>query len=105
MVDANGCSSPLTRDVLVVNYPKFFTPNDDTYNDTWNISGLQEQKDAKIFIFDRYGKLIKQIYPSGKGWDGTFNGEPLPSDDYWFLVEFTENFQSKEFRAHFSLKR
>lgn len=105
VVDANGCSSPLTRDVLVVNYPKFFTPNDDTYNDTWNISGLQEQKDAKIFIFDRYGKLIKQIYPSGKGWDGTFNGEPLPSDDYWFLVEFTENFQSKEFKAHFSLKR
>lgn len=105
VVDANGCSSPLTRDVLVVNYPKFFTPNDDTYNDTWNISGLQEQKDAKIFIFNRYGKLIKQIYPSGKGWDGTFNGEPLPSDDYWFLVEFTENFQSKEFKAHFSLKR
>lgn len=105
VVDANGCSSPLTRDILVVNYPKFFTPNDDTYNDTWNISGLQEQKDAKIFIFDRYGKLIKQIYPSGQGWDGTFNGEPLPSDDYWFLVEFTENFQSKEFKAHFSLKR
>lgn len=105
VVDANGCSSPLTRDVLVVNYPKFFTPNDDTYNDTWNISGLQEQKDAKIFIFDRYGKLIKQIYPSGQGWDGTYNGALLPSDDYWFLVEFTENFQSKEFKAHFSLKR
>jgi gliding motility-associated-like protein len=105
VVDANGCSNPLTRDVLVVNYPKFFTPNDDTYNDTWNISGLQEQKDAKIFIFDRYGKLIKQISPSGQGWDGTYNGAPLPSDDYWFLVEFTENFQSKEFKAHFSLKR
>ncbi|WP_298223226.1 T9SS type B sorting domain-containing protein [Flavobacterium sp.] len=105
VVDANGCSSPLTRDVLVINYPKFFTPNEDGYNNTWNISGLQEQLNAKIFIFDRYGKLLKQINPSGDGWNGTFNGRPLPADDYWFSVDYEENGQPKNFKAHFALKR
>jgi valyl-tRNA synthetase len=41
----------------------------------------------------------------GVGWDGTFNGEALPSTDYWFTVEYEENGESKIFKAHFSLKR
>lgn len=105
VVDANGCSSPLSTQVLVINYPKFFTPNNDTYNDTWNIFALAEQFDAKISIFDRYGKLLKQISPRGFGWDGTYNGQAMPADDYWFLVEYEENGSRKEFKAHFSLKR
>jgi gliding motility-associated-like protein len=105
VVDANGCSSPLTRNILVINYPKFFTPNDDTFNDAWNIYGLNEQLNSRIFIFDRYGKLLKQINPSGDGWDGTFNGQPLPADDYWFSVDYEENGKSSNFKAHFSLKR
>jgi gliding motility-associated-like protein len=105
VVDANGCSSPLTKEVMVINYPKFFTPNEDGYNDTWNISGLADQLDSKIYIYDRYGKLLKQIRPRGNGWDGTYNGQALPADDYWFVVEFEENGGAKEFKAHFSLKR
>jgi len=60
---------------------------------------------AKIYIFDRFGKLLKQISPLGPGWDGTFNGNPLPSSDYWFRVEYKENDTQKEFRGHFTLKR
>lgn len=105
VVDANGCSSPLSQEVMVINYPRFFTPNEDNYNDTWNISGLANQSNAKIYIFDRFGKLLKQIRPRGKGWDGTYNDRPMPADDYWFLVEYEENGSSKEFKAHFSLKR
>jgi gliding motility-associated-like protein len=105
VVDANGCSNPLSQEVMVINYPKFFTPNEDSYNDTWNISGLASQTNARIFIFDRYGKLLKQIRPRGQGWDGTYNNQPLPADDYWFVVEYEENGISKEFKAHFSLKR
>ncbi|MEL6919010.1 MAG: T9SS type B sorting domain-containing protein [Bacteroidota bacterium] len=26
------------------------------------------------------------------GWDGTFNGRPMPSSDYWFRIGFTVNF-------------
>ncbi len=105
VVDANGCSSPLSQEVLVINYPKFFTPNNDSYNDTWNIFGLADQVNSKIFIFDRLGKLLKELSPNGKGWDGTYNGQQLPADDYWFLVKYSENGASNEFKAHFALKR
>jgi gliding motility-associated-like protein len=102
--DKNGCGSS-TEDVLVVNYPKFFTPNGDGFNDTWNIKDLANQTNAVIYIYDRYGKLVKQIYPNGAGWDGTFNSQPLSSSDYWFTVNYEENNSKKEFKAHFSLKR
>jgi gliding motility-associated-like protein len=104
VTDEDGCTQ-LSEEILVIAYPKFFTPNNDGYNDTWNIDDLADQKQSIIYIFDRYGKLIKQISPSGKGWDGTYNGYELPSTDYWFSVEYTEKNVSKIFKAHFSLKR
>jgi valyl-tRNA synthetase len=90
---------------MVIDYPKYFTPNGDGYNDYWNIIGLQNQPGAKLYIFDRYGKLIKQISTTGQGWDGTLNTKQLPSTDYWFTIEFEEAGQQKVFRAHFSLIR
>ncbi|WP_138435005.1 T9SS type B sorting domain-containing protein, partial [Winogradskyella algicola] len=90
---------------FVVDYPKYFTPNGDGIHETWNIEGIGST--AKIYIFDRYGKLLKQISPQGQGWDGTFNGNNMPSSDYWFTVEYLEPLtnQIKEFKAHFTLKR
>ncbi len=105
VVDTQGCTY-LTQEVLIIDYPRYFTPNGDGHNDTWNILGLN-QPDAKLFIFDRYGKLIKQIVPSSSssGWDGTYNNAPMPSTDYWFTLDYTENGVAKQFKAHFSLKR
>ncbi|MFV8375349.1 T9SS type B sorting domain-containing protein [Flavobacterium sp. LB1P71] len=104
--DKNGCGFPITRNnVLVIDYPKFFTPNNDGYNDTWNIFSLRDQTSSKILIFDRYGKLLKEIRPSGLGWDGTYIGQPMPANDYWFTVEYTEQDIPKKFKSHFSLKR
>jgi gliding motility-associated-like protein len=105
VVDTQGCTY-LTQDVLVIDYPKYFTPNGDGHNDTWNIIGM-DQSNAKLYIFDRYGKLVKQIVPSSfsDGWDGTYNNIPLPSTDYWFTLDYTENGVAKQFKAHFSLKQ
>jgi gliding motility-associated-like protein len=106
VMDQNNCSLPITEsDVLVINYPKYFTPNGDGFHDTWNIIGLEELDGSSIFIFDRYGKLLKQISPRGTGWDGTYNDRNMPSTDYWFTVEYNELQVKKEFKAHFSLKR
>ena len=103
--DKNGCGS-VTVDVGVIDYPRFMTPNEDGYHDTWNIIGIASgDPTAKIYIFDRYGKLLKQISPLGEGWDGTYNGNPLPSSDYWFRIEYKENDIQKEFKGHFTLKR
>lgn len=89
----------------VLKYPKFFTPNNDGYNDTWNIPDLAYQPDAVITIYDRYGKFLKTIKPSGSGWDGNYNGSPLPSSDYWFQASYTQNGTIQVFKAHFSMKR
>jgi gliding motility-associated-like protein len=102
--DKNGCGQTYSE-ALLVNYPKFFTPNGDGFNETWNIVDLQAQSTALIHIFDRYGRLLKDIMPNGAGWDGSFGGEELPSDDYWFTITYTEDGINKEFKAHFSLKR
>jgi gliding motility-associated-like protein len=104
IIDVNGCTN-LSKEIVVLGYPKFFTPNGDGNNDTWNIIGFTTQSNPIITIFDRYGKLLKQMSSDGLGWDGTFNGLPLPSSDYWFDVKFIEDGILKEFKSHFSLKR
>ncbi len=102
--DKNGCGNATTQ-ALVVNYPKFFTPNGDGYNDTWNIKELKDQSKSVIFIYDRYGKILTQIRPNGSGWDGTFSGQTMPSDDYWFTITYEEDNVEKEFKSHFAMKR
>lgn len=104
--DEYSCSeNSLT--VLVIDYPLFFTPNGDEYNNHWNIYAIESQPDALIYIYDRYGKLLKQLSPMGQGWDGTYNGNPMPTSDYWFTVEYREpdTDEKKTFTSHFSLKR
>jgi len=101
--DIHGCGI-VTKEISVLGIPKFFTPNGDGFNDTWNIQGVNEQLNANtiIYIFDRYGKLLKQISALGTGWDGTFNGMEMPSTDYWYSVTL-EN--GKTVKGHFALKR
>jgi len=94
----------------IIDYPRFFTPNSDGFHDTWNIIGIgvAPNLNAQIFIFDRNGKLLKQLSPTSQGWDGTYNGQPMNSDDYWFRVNFTEPDgvgTQREFVGHFTLKR
>jgi gliding motility-associated-like protein len=101
--DTNGCGI-VSRTISVIGVPKYFTPNNDGVNDFWNVKGINDRFNAKttIYIFDRYGKLLKQINPAGPGWDGTFIGAPLPSDDYWYTIKLEDGRQTK---GHFSLKR
>ncbi|MFB9076886.1 T9SS type B sorting domain-containing protein [Flavobacterium procerum] len=82
-------------------YPKFFTPNGDSYNDYWTIDFAYLAPNTPIRIYDRYGKLIKELVPN-TSWDGTYLSHLAPSSDYWFVVT---RLNGAEFRAHFSLKR
>ena len=105
--DKNGCG--LTEDeFLMVAYPKFFTPNGDGINETWNIKGIETLGSPVVFIFDRYGKLLKQL-DANTAWDGTFNGNLMPSSDYWFRFEYNEAeidlVVAKTRKTHFTLKR
>lgn len=107
--DKNGCGTTEPIPFLIVGYPKFFTPNGDGIHDAWNILGIETLTDPVVFIFDRYGKLLKQLDASTIGWDGTFNGRPLPSSDYWFRLEYARDengvLVANTLRNHFSLVR
>nr|WP_315170074.1 T9SS type B sorting domain-containing protein [uncultured Flavobacterium sp.] len=82
-------------------YPKFFTPNNDGFNDTWTIDFNYLEPNSSIRIFDRYGKLVKELR-NNDSWDGTYLGHILPATDYWFTVTRKNG---SEFKSHFSLKR
>ncbi|MFD2940543.1 Ig-like domain-containing protein [Flavobacterium notoginsengisoli] len=82
-------------------YPKFFTPNGDGYNDLWTIDPAYLAPNTGIKIYDRYGKLIKELTPH-TSWNGTYLGNQQPASDYWFIAK---RLNGTEFRGHFSLKR
>jgi gliding motility-associated-like protein len=101
--DKNGCGT-VSIEFSIIGHPRFFTPNGDGFNDTWQIKGINSNFNSTsvLYIFDRYGKLLKQLDPLSIGWDGTFNGQPVPSSDYWFKVSFKDG---RAFSGHFALKR
>jgi gliding motility-associated-like protein len=99
--DKEGCGKD-SKEVTLIDYPKFFTPNNDGYNDIWQIKSLNKFPNSKISIFDRYGKLLTVLYENDFGWDGFFNGKEMPSDDYWFKANLTSKII---FSGHFALKR
>ncbi len=99
--DKNGCGIA-NEEVYLLYYPSYFTPNGDGYHDTWNIYNSNKEPRNSIHIFDRYGKLLTELKPSGNGWDGTFKGKPLPTSDYWFVVKRQNG---KQHTGHFALKR
>jgi gliding motility-associated-like protein len=101
--DKNGCGI-ISQTVAVLGLPKYFTPNGDGYNDFWSVKGVNANFNTNsiIFIYDRYGKLITKINTNSEGWDGTFNGNPLPADDYWYTAKLEDG---REAKGHFSLKR
>ena len=101
--DKNGCGISKIS-VSLLGHMKFFSPNGDGINDYWQILGVNEdfQSNSRIYIYDRYGKLLANLRPSEMGWDGTFNGNPLPQNDYWFQVFFEDG---RTHSGHFSLLR
>lgn len=86
----------------------FFTPNNDGFNDVWQIKGISsgDYIFSKISIFDRYGKLLKNMTINQNFWDGTYNGAEMPSSDYWYSIELQKSDGSIFTRqGHFSLRR
>jgi len=97
-----GCGSD-TENFVIYIIPKFFTPNGDSVNDVFTIAGMLHLPQAKVSIFDRYGKLITYLNHIKRSWDGTLNGELLPATDYWYIIEIDNT--TPEIKGHFSLIR
>ena len=100
--DSNFCNLDQEQ-FIVIAPPKFFTPNNDGFNDVWYVKDFEVYPKATISIFDQYGKLVSQLSPTNVSWDGTLNKNPLPSTDYWYVLKLDDSGVEK--RGHFSLKR
>jgi gliding motility-associated-like protein len=100
--EKSGCGGTAKNFVVLV-FPTFFTPNNDTFNDFWEVTGMENYPQAQVTIFDRYGKLLAQLTASKMSWDGTLNKVQLPASDYWYALKI-DNTQPI-LRGHFSLKR
>lgn len=100
--EKSGCGQN-TKQFVVLVFPPFFTPNNDTYNDVWEVTGMENYPQAVVTIFDRYGKLIAQLSRFKMSWDGTLNQTPLPASDYWYALKVDDSMPV--LRGHFTLKR
>jgi gliding motility-associated-like protein len=100
--EKSRCGGTAKQFVVLV-FPAFFTPNNDTYNDVWEVTGMENYPQAVVTIFDRYGKLVAQLSRFKMSWDGTLNQVPLPSSDYWYTLKVDDSMPV--LRGHFTLKR
>ena len=104
VIDLNGCSE-VTEEVIVIDAPKHMTPNNDGDFDTWHIVGIETLPGSTVNIFDRYGKVLKQLGSSTPGWDGTYNGNKMPSSDYWYIADVVQDGVTFQIKGHFALRR
>lgn len=100
--EINGCGTDFENYIIHL-VPRFFTPNNDSYNDLFTLAGISSYPDATLTVLDRYGKIITQLSRLNRTWDGTYNGAILPATDYWYVLKLDD--QTAEIKGHFSLMR
>lgn len=95
-----GCLS-VEKPFGVLGIPNLISPNGDGYNDFFTIRGLELSEEAHIKIFDRYGKIFvdRKVGPDFI-WDGMYNGRPIPTGDYWYILTVDE----KQITGHITIK-
>lgn len=102
--DNNYCTDQMRTYLdASIGIPSFFTPNNDGFNDTWIITGLYLYPDAKVAVYDRFGKQVFSSKGAICEWDGMYGGYKLPSDSYWYVVYLGAEYPP--FKGSVSIKR
>ena len=91
VVSKDGCGIA-TDDVFVKVYndiyvPTAFSPNKDGLNDTWRIESLVAVPDARVLVYNRFGKIIFETTGNSKEWDGMYKGQSLPTGAYVYMID------------------
>ncbi|WP_282123527.1 T9SS type B sorting domain-containing protein [Algibacter mikhailovii] len=106
VTDAKGCVSSVTQyfEYIDVCIPNYFTPNGDRTLDEWGPGCTTQYTDLTVRVFDRYGRQITLLHVN-ETWDGNYNGNRLPSGDYWYILKLNDAKDDREFVGHFTLYR
>ena len=89
----NGClySDTVTINVVrLISPPNTFTPNDDGFNDTWEIPGISAFPNAEVIVFDRWGQKVFVSNGYSEEWDGTNNGSRLNTATYYYYIRLNK---------------
>ncbi|WP_437396087.1 T9SS type B sorting domain-containing protein [Flagellimonas lutimaris] len=107
VVDQNGCeaTAEIFMEFIDIEFPNFFTPDGDGLNDRWIPDNIEGFPDVLIKIYDRYGRVVEEMTRNVQGWDGNYDGKPLPTGDYWYVVQLQGAQDDREFVGHFTLYR
>ncbi len=92
VMDGLGCTNETqvkvtvedTSIVLVV--PNTITPNNDGFNDSWVLSGIEKFTSVEVCVYNSYGKLILQTNNYTNNWKGTYKGKKLPDGVYPYRI-------------------
>lgn len=90
VTDNNGCKASQTIKINShcddIHIPNVFSPNGDGVNDTWTISGLEDDQTALVRVYNRIGTLLFQSYGYATPWAGNYNGHKLPAGVYYYVI-------------------
>jgi len=79
---------------------KFFTPNGDSVNDVYEPEAIEVFNNVEFSILTDRKATPNSETPNSSSWDGSFQGNQMPEDDYWFVIKGR---QPHNFKGHFSL--
>ncbi len=111
----SGCDSIVTLHLNVVEKDSvgstiqpfvFFSPNDDGIEDTWTIKNIESYPEAKVYVYNRWGKLLFETegyQNETNAWDGTYKNTKCPSADYWYIIDIES--LDMQLKGHLTLVR
>lgn len=107
VVDQNGCEAVASIDMEYIDLgiPDFFTPDGDEMNQTWAPQNIEAFPNVLTIIYDRYGRELYRMERNDDPWNGLYQGNQLPTGDYWYVIRLREENDDREFIGHFTLYR
>lgn len=107
VMDEKGCvvEAQLFMQYIEIELPDHFSPTGEVLNELWMPKNVEAYPNILIKIYDRYGRVVADLSGAVEGWDGTYNGKPLPTGDYWYVVRLNGELDDREFFGHFTLYR
>ncbi len=70
-----------------------FTPDGDNVNDIWRIANYNQYKACDLKIFNSWRGIIFEG-KANEEWDGTYEGDALPTDTYYYTIECSDDVHS-----------
>jgi gliding motility-associated-like protein len=92
---------------VTLDIPNTFTPNGDQSNDTWHIHApdVTQVKDAVIRVYNKRGNLIFETKGLERDWDGSSNGQHLPVDTYYYIIDLNLPYMKQTYKGYVTILR